>query len=166
MLSSLIGLSGVVIGIILGHFLNRSDQHADWLRDKRRQEYREVLSAIAGAYVALLHLTDVKEQGGLSPEHKLSAERAVNESFRTLRDRIVIAGEITFADSLNEWATAIQSYRTGDLLGFADRFTSISKMLVEMALVPTEKPSLMEQISRWNSHRKAMKEIKRNRSLN
>ena len=63
-----------------------------------------MLDAVTSAYMALAHIGEMGAIGrAVSPEIELDAERAVVESFRTLRDRILIAEEIDFTNSLDEW---------------------------------------------------------------
>jgi hypothetical protein len=163
--AGLFTLGGVVIGALLTFQLTRSWQREQWLLDNRRQEYRELLSSITGAYIAIAHIAETGAVGRTaSPEIELIAERAAIESFRTLRDRILIAEEIEFANSLEEWDTAIQNYRrTHDEHTFAQRFFSINKVRVKMARLPVSKPNLFVRLWRklsngfnlWKARRRA-----------
>jgi hypothetical protein len=96
-----LGIGGTLGGIVVGHFLTRSWQQQQWLLDNRREEYRELLNAITTSYMAFVHIA---EQTGLgttvSPEITLRAEQSAIDSFRTLRDRILIADEVKFANRL------------------------------------------------------------------
>jgi hypothetical protein len=61
-------------------------------------------------------------------------ERLKMESFRVLRDRILIANEIAARDILRLWAEAFHNYEANrDEKKFADRFTKINETLVSMA---------------------------------
>jgi hypothetical protein len=162
---SAVGIGGALAGIVIGHFLTRSSQHRDWLRDKRREEYREVLNATTAAYMAIMHIRELGELGiTASPELELTAERAIIESFRTLRDRILIAEDIVFADSLSEWDVAVQNYRrTKDEHVFAERFSLINKTLVEMAGWPAGKPNILKRLQARYSFWRALRKAKRRR---
>ena len=154
--SGLFTLGGVVVGATLSFLFARSTQHAQWMLDNRRQEYRELLNSITAAYMAIAHIFETEALGTKpSPEMDLLARRAEIDSFRTLRDRILIADEVELANALVEWDTAIQNFkRTHDERIFAQRFSSINKRLVEIARAPVWKPSLRMQLSSWRSSRK------------
>ncbi len=44
---SAVGIGGALSGIVFGHFLTRSAQHRQWLRDNRKQEFKEVVTAMS-----------------------------------------------------------------------------------------------------------------------
>src|ERR1700679_2527183 len=97
---SSVGIGGTLGGIVVGHFLTRSWQQKQWLLDNRRQEYRELLSAITSAYMAIVHVDELKASGKYTqPDLGLESERAQIDAYRTLRDRILIADELSLANT-------------------------------------------------------------------
>jgi hypothetical protein len=70
---------GPMTGIVLGHFLTRSLEEKRWHLDNRTQEYRELLSSLATAYMNMLNF-----KGGDKDEY-FRVERLKMESFRLLR---------------------------------------------------------------------------------
>jgi phosphoribosylaminoimidazole-succinocarboxamide synthase len=119
---------GPMTGIVLGHFLTRSLEEKRWHLDNRTQEYRELLSSLATAYMNMLNF-----KGGDKDEY-FRVERLKMESFRVLRDRILIADEIASADIVRLWAQAFHNFEANkDEKIFADRFTKINETLVSMA---------------------------------
>lgn len=161
--AGLFTLAGVIIGALLTSILTRSWQQEQWLLEKRREEYRELLSAITLAYMALANIGELRILGGLTREIQLDSERAIVESFRTLRDRIVIAGEIKSANSLDEWATAVQNYRrTNDERKFAARFSLINDRLIAMANSPPGKPHFVTRYWRKSKTHFALWRTRRN----
>jgi hypothetical protein len=80
------GAIGPLVGIIAGHFLTRSSQHIQRVRDNRKQEYRELLTALTAAYMHILQYEGSGEDVRFSP--------VGNEAFRMLQDRIFIADDI------------------------------------------------------------------------
>jgi hypothetical protein len=133
-------LAGSVLGIVLGHVLSRSWQFKQWKLENRRQEYREVLTALATAYTAMQRYivepmrwnmrVDLSEQ----TESERRLEEAKLESFRVLQDRIVIARELELEDIIGRWADAFHNFEhTPDDRKFADRYFKIRDTVVKMA---------------------------------
>ena len=128
--SSLIGLGGALIGILLGHFLTRSSQHKQWLRDNRKQEYRELLSAISEAFLLVYKYGPY----GKSDNYQL-VQSMKHESFKVLHDRIFIAEELKSAGILGKWTNIINSMEPGQFdWSVEDQFTLLKAELVRMAL--------------------------------
>jgi len=136
-------ISGAIAGIVLGHVLTRQWQYTQWKLENRRREYREVLQALATAYLQMQRFkggergtANVKDQielEGLS-EHSYRIEQAKMESFRVLQDRIVIADELERVDALGTWADAFHNFEVdGNERLFSVRFTKLRETLVNMA---------------------------------
>lgn len=153
---------GPMVGIGLGYLLTSRQQRKQWLQDKRREEYRELLSALTTSYMTLMHISEQVENGQkIQAEISLIGEKAKIEAYRVLRDRIIIAEEIMSAETLVEWDTAVTNYlKTLDTVKFADRFSSINAMLVHMARKTARKPSPIVRWRTWRSQRKMWKEAK------
>jgi len=116
---------GPLIGIALGHSLNRSSQHEQWLRDNRKQEYRDLLTSLTTAYLHLVH----NWSGG--------NEEPVNEASRVLHDRIFIAQEIRSARIMEEWGaivTMCKSRPARDMVKSGNAFSNLTAKLANMAL--------------------------------
>jgi hypothetical protein len=58
-----LGIFGTLAGVVSGHFLSRSWQREQWLLDKRREEYRELINLIAGAYTTFIHILEESSLG-------------------------------------------------------------------------------------------------------
>jgi len=117
--------------------------------ENRRQEYRELLNALTSAYMQMqrFQLTDNVFVGRMNGtdnpdninvdglnEQAFRLELVKMESFRALRDRIVIADELETVDALGRWADAFHNFETdGNERRFADKFKEIIEMLVKMA---------------------------------
>jgi hypothetical protein len=133
-------LAGSVLGIVLGHVLSRSWQFEQWKLENRRQEYREVLTALATAYTAMQRYIVEPIRGNQrvnlseQTESERRLEQAKMESFRVLQDRIVNARELELADIIGRWADAFHNFEhTPDDRKFADRYFKIRDTVVKMA---------------------------------
>jgi hypothetical protein len=153
---------GPMVGIGLGYLLTSRQQHKQWLQDKRREEYRELLSALTASYMTLMHISEQVENGQkIQAEISLLGEKAKIEAYRALRDRIIIAEELMSADTLVDWDTAVTNYlKTLDTVKFANRFSSINATLVHMARKTPRKPSPIIRWQMWRAQRKMWKEAK------
>jgi hypothetical protein len=153
---------GPMVGIGLGYLLTSRQQRKQWFQDRRREEYRELLSALTTSYMTLLHISEqVENEQKIQAEISLLGEKAKIEAYRVLRDRIIIAEEIMSAETLVEWDTAVTNYlKTLDTVKFANRFSSINATLVHMARKTPRKPPPLVRYRFWRARRKMWKEAK------
>jgi hypothetical protein len=125
--------AGPLVGIWLGNFLSKQNQHKQWARDNRKQEYRELLTSLSAAY---LHI--VQQGPGENEEDsiRLRNDPIRNEAFRVLHDRIFIAQEIKGADIFNKWLVVVNAYNSMGYLDLdvPDKFLLLIHELVCMAL--------------------------------
>src|ERR1700728_4484457 len=89
---SSVGIAGALGGIVIGHFLTRSAQHQQWVRDNRKEEFREVVTAMSQFVVD--HMAYVSSLGSDLPQSK----QAYIDSYKTtsviLCDRVYIYADI------------------------------------------------------------------------
>ena len=138
-----------LIGILVGHVLTRSWQIRQWRMDRRWQDYQAVMTAITSAYMAILRLDNAKATNSLTRELVAEVETIKHDSFRVIRDRIAIAGELENGNILVDWDTAVTNYEadTREERRFAERFSAINERLVRMARNPP--PGTFKQLGRW-----------------
>lgn len=96
---------GPIVGILLGHFLTRSWQREQWLRDKRNEEWHELLTALAESLRVSLKIYPAR---ALSGEEERTIVEAQSNSFRVIRDRIFIAPDVQALNIENRWSAAVQ----------------------------------------------------------
>ena len=126
-------LAGVVVGAGLTYLFSRSKEHEQWLRDNRKEEYRELLSAISEAFL-IVHKYGSGPFGPL--ENQGIVESVKHKSFRILHDRIFIADELKKADIRSKWIHILNSTQSGRGISFSaeESFTDLESELVRMAL--------------------------------
>lgn len=130
--SGLFTLSGVIIGATLSYLLTRSNQHEQWRRDNRKQEYRELLSALAEAFL-LVYKYGHGSPG--APEKYQLMQTMRHNSFKVLHDRIFIAEELKSARIMGKWTNILDSMEPGrGDWSSEDHFTLLEAELVKMAL--------------------------------
>lgn len=131
---------GPLVGIAFGHWLSRAWQFKQWKLENRRQEYREVLTALATAYTAMQRYIVEPNRGKMrvdlseQTESERRLEQAKLESFRVLQDRIAIAQELESTDIITRWAEAFHNFEhTPEERRFANRYFAIRDTIVKMA---------------------------------
>jgi hypothetical protein len=135
--AALVGVAGVLAGVLLGHYLTRSSQREQWQLDRRREEYRELLRALATVFTNKQRFGT----GGTGDKQlNIQLEQAEVETLRVIHDRIIIAPELAETDVLFRWHVALNHadpYSTQiNWNAFADEYTSLRETLVQMALSP------------------------------
>ena len=132
--SSLIGLGGAVIGILLGHFLTRSSQHRQWLRDNRKQEFKEVVTAISQYIIE--HMGYVASQSSVIPQSKQAYVDSMKATYCVLADRIYIHADLDEKKIPERFVEIMDLFRnTGTEFGkAADEATTLITEVIAMAL--------------------------------
>lgn len=126
-----LGIGGTLGGIVVGHVLTRSWQRKQWILDNRKEEFRELLTALAES----LRIQMTKHAGALlnASEQKalIDAQAMV---MRTIRDRIFIANDVERLNIENVWSAAVMSHhRTLDITPLAYTYRSIRDEVVKAA---------------------------------
>jgi hypothetical protein len=124
---ALAGIAGTFGSGFFTQRMARSSQHEQWLRDNRKQEYRELLTSLSTAY---MHL----EQNG-SDSTDLRHHPVRNEAFRTLLDRIFIDQEIKKEEIYEEWSRLWDIHNQGpqSTTDAGRLFKSLTSKLGDMA---------------------------------
>ncbi len=122
-------------GALLGHYLTRSWQREQWNLDRRREEYRELITALSDVFTSM-------QRSGMfmgDQDRALKLEIIKANAFRAIRDRILIAEELRETDILKRWAIAFDpvdhfSHDNQTWKKFAEEYSTINNILVKMAL--------------------------------
>jgi hypothetical protein len=125
---------GPLVGVLVGAWLARSWDKEKWLKDNRKQECRELLTAVTNAATAILD-----KSTATSPIAQARKTHEANDAYLTsvkvFQDRIFIAPDVERAKLFDLWPIAVNAYNTyGDRVRFDDSFEEIKKKIVEMAL--------------------------------
>lgn len=131
MLTSLIGLGGALIGIVLGHFLTKSSQHKQWIRDHRSAEYRELLTALTKSFLDI-SLYDSRFDADAGDRTKSLAAR--NDALLIMSDRLYVAVDIARLEVGKRWIKAVQTFRDNhDSSEFSRAFDDIRLSILTAA---------------------------------
>jgi hypothetical protein len=88
---------GTVVGIIVGQFLNSAREHAKWVKDYKRAEYRKLLDLLYQT------VTVVHDSPNLSTFNSPPVNVAVVQLSRAFADRIFIADELAEVGAVEDW---------------------------------------------------------------
>jgi hypothetical protein len=125
---------GPLAGVLVGAWLARSWDRKKWISDGRKEECRELLTAMT--VVADLALEAYSKKG--TPEFTHAMKIAWEEErkcLRILQDRIFIAGRLKDTRVRKLWQTVTTDYlRDGDAKVFGKRLDEIKTIIIDIAL--------------------------------
>ena len=128
--AGLFTIGGVIIGSILTYTLTRRWQREQWIADSRKEEFRELLTAIAKSMD--VHIRIWREGRPQTPEDQVELQEAVSETFRTFHDRVFISEEIDQFRIEKIWVDAAKTYKeTFDAEVLFDAHDEIRKAIVK-----------------------------------
>jgi hypothetical protein len=123
---------GPLVGVIIGAMLTRAWDRRKWINENRKQEYRELLTALTNACTALIDNAQALVQ---SPAEQIFARDEYFKSLRVLQDRIFIANEVSKMGLFDRWGMAIKDLlETKDLHKFEDSFEAMKNEIVKQAM--------------------------------
>jgi hypothetical protein len=106
---SAVGIGGALSGIVIGHFLTRSSQHAQWLRDNRKREFQELVTAMS--HMLVEHMTYTLSLGSELPQSKQGYVDAMKATSLVLCDRIYIHDELSQKDIQSRFLEILMQFR-------------------------------------------------------
>lgn len=123
---------GPLVGILIGAYIANRNQRKNWIADNKKQEFRELLSALVEASSSLIAFYTPMALHG--PEDQRACDRVEKKSVEVIMDRIFIAREVKELDLLKRWTKALSLVRGTDHLTFSDEFVKISSDITAAAL--------------------------------
>jgi hypothetical protein len=128
---SSVGIGGALSGIVIGHFLTRSSQHKQWIRDRRLEEYKMVLAAVNEMFEA--YSFPVKSLPN-SFDRTLKQTETVSRCFRTIANCVMIADDLYKIDLFKNLLDCQGHFDlTQSTEGFGADRRVIVNLLIEMA---------------------------------
>jgi hypothetical protein len=121
---------GPLVGLLAGHYLLRSWQREQWLLDSRKQEFRELITALTDTIVHLMMFTPAYEVGkGAEEFDELKAAQKI--AMRVLADRIYIAEDLRELNAAERFFEAIQGARQSNL---TERSPKLAALIGELVI--------------------------------
>jgi hypothetical protein len=126
------------IGIVLGHYLTRSWQREQWLRDCRKEEFRELLTSITKCYRTVLDKEDSR-----------TLHDARSEALTVIQNRIYVAEDVKQYRILESWKDATDLYDADwSLEGLVESYKLVSALIVDIAIRDHKSPNFIKRFGR------------------
>ena len=114
----------------------RNTQREQWLLDRRKEEWRELLTALAESLRVSLKIYPAR---ALSGDEERQIVEAQSNSFRVIRDRIFIASDVQRLNIENRWSAAVQHHsQTMDAKPLGAAYKELRSEIVKAATNTTQ----------------------------
>ena len=124
---------GPIIGIGFGHALTRSWARTQWLRDQRKDEFRELIMTLDDAMRALIERGNVMQD--VTSGERLERTRRMSDFYQIVRTRIFTAVDMRKLDVEERWREAVNNYKSdGEGEMFYSHYQSLMDALVKAAM--------------------------------
>lgn len=124
---------GPLIGVLVGAYLTGRRQKRDWLADNKKEEYRELLSAMTKALSINLELYILGV--GLDSADQRRRANVTSELMEVTRSRLFIAKQIKQLDAVNRWISLTSEFeKSRDGLVYGRGTRELLDEIVETAL--------------------------------
>jgi hypothetical protein len=141
-----LGIVGTLTSGPLTQFIAKRSQREQWERDKKTEEFRELLDALTVAYLERCEIarnavimTNPFESDQTDGEVEPTA--AEMTAYRLLRTRLFTAIDLEAEDVTKRWTTAFMKFRSdGGIEEFATRFSNISATIVWLSTGKGKRP--------------------------
>jgi hypothetical protein len=130
---------GPLIGVLIGGWMTYRIQSRQWLANTRKEEYRELLTALTDAASSLIENAQMKLHMVQSGEtQRLELQQRTKEkyfnSLKIMQDRLFIAREVEQMELFDRWGRAMKDLQeTNKYQTFEDRFEAIQRDIVNRA---------------------------------
>ncbi len=123
---------GPLLGVLIGAYIANRNQRKRWVADNKKEEYRELMTALSHAFSAVLD--ERQPMVALDGEEQRRVSRAKGQLPITIADRVFIADEVKGLRVLERWMKAVGDYHSsGDEKSFTLAFVQITDDLTRSA---------------------------------
>jgi hypothetical protein len=139
-----LGIAGTLTSGPLTQYFARHAVHEQWERDKRTEEFRELLDALAVAFLEACEITenaiDLRSED-VGDDEEFETTDAEMTAYRLLRNRLFTAIELENEKVAKRWNMALMDFRTrGGIEEFSARFRNISATIVWLSTGKGKRP--------------------------
>jgi hypothetical protein len=121
-----------LVGILVGHYLTRSWQQKQWVQDRRKEEWSELLTTLTRSFVTICKLTGTMMV--LDGDDMRTLDEAQTVAQTTIRDRIFIAKEMKALGIYETWVKAARAFEKDMVyIAFAEQYAVINAKIVDAA---------------------------------
>ena len=127
------GAIGPLAGILVGHYLTRSWQQQQWKMDRRKEEFRELLTSLSESIAAEMRIDRHKEVP--TSKNMKVLEELQSQCFRVIHDRIFIAADVARLNISERWIDAFAKHKeaSGSIGAFVEVYVDITQDIVKVA---------------------------------
>jgi len=126
-----VGVVGSLSGVIVGQQVSQSWQRDQWVLDRRTQEFRELLDALADSLRASLMMY---AGAILEPEKQRDIVETQANTMRVIRSRIFVIEEVVRLNIELRWGNALNRHRQDlDIEKLANVFNELRLEIVKAA---------------------------------
>ena len=128
---AVVGIAGTLGGVFLGQHMTQRWQRKQWMLDRQKEEWRELLTALAESLRMQMKIYPGR---ALSPEEQRTIVEAQSNSFRVIRDRIFIASDVAQLNIENRWSRVLMDHnRDMDVQALGAAYDAIRQEIVKVA---------------------------------
>jgi hypothetical protein len=130
------GLIAPLAALGIGSLLQSSAQRRQWRRDCRRQEFRELITALAACTIdAVAYKHAVYRSPSRSPQLRDQLFDALQHAYKTILDRLYIAEDVRKADLGNRFVGIMNELRKENSSENAsDQMDALLQEVVQMGI--------------------------------
>ena len=133
LITAICSLTAAIIGAFVVHWLTRSRENANWVRDSRIREWQELLETLSKSYVTQLmdpHAYDDESK----KQYNVSKAVALADVDVMLSTRIFISEDVEQLDVRMRWAGSVNAfYQRRDKPPFMAAYQALHKDIVAKA---------------------------------
>lgn len=124
---------GPLFGVLVGALLARSWDRRKWLNDNRKQEYRELLTALTDSATSLI---EQAQSGSFRTfDQDVETQTLYFKTIKLMQDRIFVAEEIARMKLFDRWGNAVEGLKgMKDIKTFEETFETLRKEIVAKAI--------------------------------
>jgi hypothetical protein len=100
---------GPLVGVLVGAYITGKRQRRDWLADNKKEEYRELISAISKGLATYLQLYVGQSIRDTADQKQLML--ATSHVLETSRSRLFITNQIRRLEVAKRWSASVVSYQ-------------------------------------------------------
>jgi hypothetical protein len=122
-------ISGLIAAFIV-HLLTQSREREKWILDCKKQEFKELLSALAMSYIMTIntHSSPIRV---VDPDDQRKLDNVVIDALRVMNDRIYVADDLPLEEFGDRWSRACSLYAQRKQL--SEEYAKISGTIVDAA---------------------------------
>jgi hypothetical protein len=126
---------GPLVGVLVGTLLARSWDRKKWMNDNRKEECRELLTAMTKVADSCLEARAQTESAGAAKTEAVQAAWAEDRKCMIiLQDRIFIAQRLSQEKMFKRWnETTSEFLKEGDVQKFGERLNTLKQIVIDIA---------------------------------